>query len=103
MMKEKQPKQTMKARFTAAQKANAAFSLMKGEKTSVEIAKELGCHPTLIGEWRDRLLTAAHGIFESPQSRDDQAKEVAQLEQMVGKLTVQLEFAKKVSGTFASR
>jgi transposase-like protein len=93
----------MKARFTATQKANAALTLMKGDKTSVEIAKELGCHPTLIGEWRDRLLASAPGVFENPQNRDDHAKAVAQLEQMVGKLTVQLEFAKKVSGTFASR
>lgn len=93
----------MKPRFTAAQKANAALALMKGEKTAVEIAREMGCHPTLIGEWRDRLLAAVPAIFENPQMRDDQAKTVAQLEQMVGKLTVQLEFAKKVSGTFASR
>jgi len=93
----------MKPRFTAAQKVNAAFTLVKGEKTTVEIARELGCHPTLIGEWRDRLLSSAPGIFENPQTRDDNAKTIAQLEQMVGKLTIQLEFAKKVSGTFASR
>jgi transposase-like protein len=93
----------MKARFTAAQKANAALALVKGEKTSVEIAKELGCHPTLVSDWRDRLLAAAPAAFETKQSRDDQHQAIAQLEQMVGKLTVQLEFAKKVSGAFASR
>ena len=93
----------MKARFTAAQKASAALALVKGEKTSVEIAKELGCHPTLITDWRDRLLASAPAAFETAQTRGDEQKAIAQLEQMVGKLTVQLEFAKKVSGAFASR
>jgi transposase len=93
----------MKKRHSAEVKAKAALALVKGEKTAVEIARELSCHPTLIGMWRDRLLKEAEHLFEGIHANDEKQEKIATLEQMVGRLTVQLEFAKKVSGSFTSR
>ena len=43
-------------------------------------------------------MERAPQIFEQPGSRDTQAERIAELERMLGRLTVQVEMAKKVFG-----
>jgi hypothetical protein len=43
-------------------------------------------------------MERAPQIFEQPGSKDSQAERIADLERMLGRMTVQLEMAKKVFG-----
>ena len=83
-------------RYSGEVKLQAALKLLKGESSAVEVAKEIGCHPTIIAEWKDRLLANAPKIFEPAALEDDKAKRIAKLEQLIGKLSVQNDFLEKV-------
>ena len=86
----------MKNHIASDVKVKAVIELLKGQKTAVEIANAIGCHPTILGEWKDRLLANAPKIFESPTMDDEKAKHIAKLERLIGKLTVQNDFLEKV-------
>jgi transposase-like protein len=87
----------MKKSIASDLKVRAVMELLKGNKTAVEIAAGIGCHPTLLKEWKERFLAAAPKIFETKKVEDEKTKSIEQLERMIGKLTVQNEFLKKVS------
>ena len=78
-------------------KVRAVLELLKGQKTAVEIASGIGCHPTLLKEWKERFLAGASKIFETKKVEDEKGQRIETLERMVGKLAVQNEFLKKVS------
>ena len=90
-------------RFASEVKLRAVIELLKGNKTAVEIAQGIGCHPTLLKGWKDRFLAMAPKIFETKKTEDDTTKKIDRLEQIVGKQTVQIEFLKKVHESLSSR
>jgi hypothetical protein len=55
----------------------------------------------MINDWKAQFLAAAPQAFESNALSSGEAERIAELEQMVGKLTMQLEIAKKASRLLA--
>ena len=53
--------------------------------------------PQLLGQWKSELLARAPQIFEQDQARSIEQERIAELERLVGRLTMQLEIAKKAS------
>jgi len=51
----------------------------------------------LVNDWKAQFLAAAPQVFEKGAPSSGEAERIAELEQMVGKLTMQLEIAKKAS------
>jgi transposase-like protein len=86
----------VKKKYSAAQKFQATLSVIKGEKSAVEAARDLGCHPTLIGNWRDTLLASGSLVFEKENSEGVKELKIAKLERLIGKLTVQNDFLDQV-------
>ena len=84
--------------YSAEHKAKAVIALLRGDATQVEIARNLGCHPNLLAKWQSALIESAPSLFASREEDNADATKIAELERMVGKLTVQIEFLKKVSG-----
>lgn len=82
--------------FTSTQKFSAALSIIKGEKTTVELGKELACHPTAIGYWRDDVEKKGSLIFETKKEESEKDQKIATLERLVGKLVSQNSFLEKV-------
>lgn len=87
----------MKKAIASEVKVRAVLELLHGQKTAVEIAGTVGCHPTLLKEWKERFLAGAPKIFETKKVEDEKATKIEQLERIIGKVTVQNEFLKKVS------
>ena len=87
----------MKNKFASEVKVRAALELFKGQRSATEIAKEIGCHPTLLKEWKDRLIAGLPGIFETKRLNDEKTKKIEELERIIGRLTIEKEFLKKVS------
>ncbi len=87
----------MKNHIASEVKVRAVLELLRGQKTAVEIAGGVGCHPTLLKEWKERFLAGAPKIFETKKVEDEKTKKLEELERMLGKLAVQNEFLKKVS------
>ena len=50
---------------TAAFKAQVALAAVRGDKTANELAAQFGVHPTLIHDWKKKLLAGAEAVFAS--------------------------------------
>ena len=89
-------------RFSAAFKAEVVLAVLTGAKSQAEVCREHRLSPQLLGNWKRRFLENAVQAFEHDRRRDEETAQVAELERMVGKLTMQLEIAKKASRILTS-
>jgi transposase len=65
--------------------------------SAAELCREHQLSPQLLGQWKSELLERAPQIFEQDQARSVEQERIAELERLVGRLTMQLEIAKKAS------
>jgi transposase-like protein len=87
---------------TAAFKAQVALAALKGDRTVNEVAAHYGVHPTLIHEWKKRLMAGAEVIFANgikPDTGDAEAQK-AELYEQIGRLKMELEWVKKKAAAF---
>jgi putative transposase len=87
---------------TAAFKAQVALAALKGDKTVNEVAAQFGLHPTLIHDWKKKLLAGAAGIFENGAKAAPNPAEGQQAElfEQIGRLKMELEWLKKKAAAF---
>ena len=88
------PHRTYPAEF----KARVVMELISGKKTLGEASREYGIKDSVISRWRQEFTERAPQLFEQPGSKDSQAERIAELERILGRVTLQLEMAKKVFG-----
>lgn len=88
-------------RFASEVKLKAVLRLLRGE-SPVTIAAEVGCHPTMLKGWKDQFLATAPQLFETKKTADEKTKRIEQLERLIGKQAVQIEFLKKVHESLES-
>ena len=82
--------------YTPAQKLRAALELIKGERTAVDIARDIGCHPTIIDTWKDTLEKSGTLIFEHQKEEVIKDARIAKLERMIGNLSMQNDFLEQL-------
>jgi transposase-like protein len=85
-------------RFASAQKFSAALSVISGEKSAVEAAKELGCHPAMVGVWKTEIEQHGEVVFERASEAEEKNRKIAKLERMIGALTLENGFLERVLG-----
>ena len=84
--------------FKSEQKFTAALSVINGTKTTVEAAQSLGCHPKMIVLWKKEVESHGGSIFERSNESDQKNKKIAQLEHLIGRLTIENGFLESVLG-----
>ena len=84
--------------YTPEFKVRVVMELIGGKKSLSEANREYGIKDTVIARWRQEFMERAPQIFEQPGSKDIQAERIAELERTLGRVTLQLEMAKKVFG-----
>jgi len=82
--------------FSAKFKADLVLAVLTGEKSQAEVCREHQLSAQQFSNWKRQFLANASQAFEQPQSAEETAQ-IAELERMVGRLTMQLEIAKKAS------
>ena len=87
---------TERRKFSAEFKAKVVLELISGKKGLMEASREYGIKDTVLSRWKQEFLERAGQVFEQPQAKDHTEQRMAELERMVGRLTMQLEMAKKV-------
>jgi transposase-like protein len=89
-------------RHSAAFKAQVALAAVKGDKTVNEVAAQFGVHPTLIHDWKKKLLAGAAAIFEGSAKATPAPAEAphAELFEQIGRLKVELDWVKKKAAAF---
>jgi transposase-like protein len=86
---------------TAAFKAQVALAALKGDKTINEVAAQFGVHPTLIHDWKKKLLAGAAAVFEgSAKAAAPADAQQAELFEQIGRLKMELEWVKKKAAAF---
>jgi transposase len=83
--------------FSAEFKAELVLAMLSGAKSQAEMCREHRLSPQLLGNWKRQFLENAAQAFEHDKRRGEEEAQIAELERMVGKLTMQLEIAKKAS------
>jgi transposase-like protein len=88
--------------FTPEFKAQVVLEDLTGVKDRSEICREYQLRPQVFLRWRKEFVERAPEIFATERSRGDEQERIADLEQMVGRLTMRLEVAKKASSILTS-
>lgn len=84
-------------KFTPELKAKVALSVLTGAKTPAQVCREQQLKPELVTRWKQELVREASTVFGRDQQRSAEQEKIAELERLVGRLTMQLEISKKVS------
>ena len=95
---------TKRRKFTPELKARVVLEMISGMRTSAEACREYQLKPQVLSGWRAKFLEHAATVFErSNRCSEEQVPEVraqarvAELERLVGRLTLELGVAKKAS------
>ncbi len=84
-------------KFTPQFKSQVVLQLLSGERSMAELCREHQLTSQMIGTWKQQFLAGATQAFESDVTSNAEQERMAELERMVGKLTMELEIAKKAS------
>src|SRR6266545_8132630 len=82
--------------FSAEFKAEIVLELISGEKGMTEASREYNIKDTVLARWKQEFVAKAAELFEPAQEIQERDRRIAELERMVGRLTMQLELSKKV-------
>jgi transposase len=83
--------------FKPDQKARAVLQVLTGQKSPALICRELQISESLLARWKKQFLDGASSVFEKESSPAQDDDRVAELERLIGRLTLELEASKKVS------
>jgi transposase len=87
--------------FSAQYKFETVMEGIRGEKSIAQLCRERDITDSLYYKWRDMFLERAPDVFKDQRSqrtaRDAQEARIADLERLVGQLTLENEILKKAS------
>jgi transposase-like protein len=84
--------------FSAQFKLETVLEGLRGEKSIAELCRERNIKDALYYKWRDQFQRHAAEIFDEPapdRSAAEQEGRIAELERLVGRLTLENEVLKK--------
>ncbi len=94
---------TKHRQFTPEFKAKVVLEIINGQKTAADICREHNLKPDLVSKWKAQFLAEAASVFKRGDQADPQQARIAELERLAGKLSLELEIAKKASELLNSR
>lgn len=83
--------------FSAEFKAQVILQLLSGEVSQAELCRKHNINANLIANWKAAVLDRLHTVFDAEGSSSDDRARIAELEQLVGRQTYELEILKKAS------
>jgi transposase len=87
--------------FTPEFKAKVVLDILTGVQTPAEVCRKHTLSPNLPALWKTTFLERAAVVFQADQQRDGQEARIAELERVLGRLTLENEVLKKVSSRLA--
>lgn len=81
--------------FTAQFKAQVVLEVLTGQKRAAEVCRAYQLKPDLLSRWKADFVRQAPALFQGDERVQRADERIAELERMVGRLTVELEVAKK--------
>jgi len=87
--------------FPAEFKARVVLELLTGTASQAELCRKHNIKPQLLAHWKAAVLERLPTLFEDEARADQEQQRIAQLEQLVGQQTYELEILKKASRMLA--
>lgn len=84
-------------KFSPEFKRQVVLQLLAGEKSLAQVCREHQLTSPMVSQWKQQFLAHARHAFEPDAASQADQTRIAELERMVGKLTMELEIAKKAS------
>lgn len=81
--------------FSAAFKAKVVLEIISGSKSAAKVCREYNLKPDLVSHWKNQFVANAAQVFENGTRMDPQQARIEELERLAGKLSLELEVAKK--------
>jgi transposase-like protein len=98
---DQQPSSINRRQYSAEFKAKVVLQVLGGEKSPSDICRTHKLHASVLNRWRKEFLEQAVSIFEHEDTHSEVEQRIAELERLVGQLTLQLEIAKKATSTWS--
>lgn len=85
--------------YTAEFKTRVVLELLTAQKGLMQASREYEIKDTILSRWKQEFLERAPQLFGKEQidNRETEVR-IAELERMIGKLTLELDLAKKALG-----
>ena len=88
--------------FSPQFKTESVLDLLRGQKTQAQICREREIGADQLSRWRDQLLERLPSVFENGSHQSEEQARTEELEHLIGRLTIELDAAKKLSGLLNS-
>lgn len=82
-------------KFTPQFKARVVLEVLTGAKRPVQACRAYGISESVLSRWRKTFLERAPQVFTWGEAHNHYEERIAELERLVGRLTMELEIAKK--------
>jgi transposase len=87
--------------YSSEFKAKVVLEVISGQRSVSEASRAHKVHSSVINRWRNEFLKQAHQAFGGTGTGDESATKIAELERMIGQLTMELAVAKKASALWS--
>jgi transposase-like protein len=84
-------------RFTPEFKAQIVLEVLTGVQSPAEACRKHALSTNLLATWKAAFLEKAPTLFQGDEQRDEDQARIAELEQLLGRATRQIEILKKAS------
>jgi len=88
--------------FTPDFKAQVVLEVLSGVKTAGEACRQYHLKPETLSKWKTHFLENAAKLFQTDEQRSQEQARIAELERLIGRLTLELEVSKKASSLLNS-
>lgn len=88
--------------FSPEFKFKVVLEALQGQKSSAQLAREYNLDDQLLSRWKQEFLERAPSVFTTAQTRSLEQDRIAELERLVGQLTLELNILKKASSILNS-
>jgi transposase len=88
--------------FTPEFKAKVVLEVLTGVQSQAEACRKHGLGPNLLALWKAALIEKAHLVFDGDSARSAEQTRIAELEQVLGRITLENEILKKASTRLTS-
>lgn len=89
--------------FSSEFKAQVVLQLLSGEASTAELCRKHGLKPNLIALWKAAVLERLPSLFEPDRAHDEDHQRIAELEQLLGRQSYEIEILKKASRLLTGR
>ncbi len=88
--------------FTPEFKTRVVLEILTKLKSMAQVCRDYDLKEQVVTRWKAEFLERAPTLFAPNPQRDEDQARIAELERLVGRLTMELEIAKKASQLLAS-